>query len=107
MVFDTNTLVSAALFEHSKPDQALRRALKLDHVVLSPPTLDELAEVLERGKFDRYLTPAEREEFLEGLIDRATVVEPVESIRESRDPKDDKFLELAVKANASHIVTGD
>jgi len=28
-------------------------------------------------------------------------------IRECRDPKDDKFLELAVCGEASHIVTGD
>jgi uncharacterized protein len=27
-VFDTNTLISAVLFEHSTPGQALRRALK-------------------------------------------------------------------------------
>ncbi len=106
-VFDTNTLVSAVLFEHSKPGQAFRRALQVGSVVLSPSTLDELTEVLERDKFDRYLTPSEREEFLEGLLDRAMVVEPTDTIRECRDPNDEKFLELAVSANASHVVTGD
>jgi predicted nucleic acid-binding protein len=30
-----------------------------------------------------------------------------ESIQECRDKKDDKFLELAVSGNASHIITGD
>ena len=35
------------------------------------------------------------------------VVEPGETIRERRDPNDEKFLELAVSANTSHIVTGD
>lgn len=63
-VFDTNTLVSALLFEHSKPGQALRRALRLGHVLLSAATLEELAEVLQRKKFERYVTAAEREEFL-------------------------------------------
>jgi len=28
-------------------------------------------------------------------------------IRACRDPKDDKFLELAVSGQATHIVTGD
>ena len=35
------------------------------------------------------------------------VVDPTETIHECRDPKDDKILELAVTAHASHIVTGD
>jgi uncharacterized protein len=31
----------------------------------------------------------------------------LEEIRECRDPKDDKFLELAIDGRASEIVTGD
>jgi predicted nucleic acid-binding protein len=57
-VFDTNTLVSAVLFEHSKPGQALRRALRRGRVLLSSPILEELAEVLQREKFERYVTAA-------------------------------------------------
>lgn len=106
-VVDTNTLVSAVMFEHSNPGQAIRRALQVGRLVLSTATLGELTEVLQRDKFDRYVTPTERDEFLEGLLVLAMVVEPTENIRECRDPKDDKFLELAVMADASHIVTGD
>jgi len=106
-VFDTNTLVSALIFEHSKPGRAFRRALKLGRVLLSSATLDELADVLERPKFDRYVTLAEREEFLEALTDRATFVEPTEEIRECRDPDDNKFLELAAGGKARYIVSGD
>ena len=32
---------------------------------------------------------------------------PVEIIMDCRDPKDNKFLELAISANASCIITGD
>jgi uncharacterized protein len=95
-VLDTNTLVSAVLFEHSTPGQALRRALKRGEVLMSPATLEELAEVLQREKFDQYVTAAEREEFLEAFIERVTFIEPMEEIRTCRDAKDDKFLELAV-----------
>jgi predicted nucleic acid-binding protein len=28
-------------------------------------------------------------------------------LRECRDPKDDKFLELAIAGKASHIISGD
>jgi putative PIN family toxin of toxin-antitoxin system len=35
------------------------------------------------------------------------IFSPTEIITDCRDPKDNKFLELAVEANASCIVTGD
>ena len=106
-VFDTNTLISAVLFEHSTPGQALRRALKQGEVLISPATLEELAEVLQREKFDRYVTAAEREEFLEAFVERATLIEPAEEIRICRDAKDDKFLELAVSSGAAYLISGD
>jgi putative PIN family toxin of toxin-antitoxin system len=106
-VFDTNTLVSALLFEHSKPGQAFRRALRRGEVLLSPSTLEELSEVLQREKLDRYVTASEREEFLEAFVERAMFIEPTEEIRACRDSKDDKFLELAVSGRACCIVSGD
>ncbi len=106
-VLDTNTLVSAVLFEHSTPGQAFRRALKRGEILVSPATLEELAEVLQREKFDRYVTATEREEFLEAFVERATFVEPTEEIRICRDAKDDKFLELAVSGGATYLISGD
>ena len=106
-VFDTNTLVSAALFEHSKPGQALRRALRRGRVLLSSTTLEELAEVLQREKFARYVTVTEREEFLVALVDRVLFIEPTEEIHACRDAEDDKFLELAVSGRAAYIISGD
>ena len=106
-VFDTNTLVSAILFEHSTPGQALRRALSRGRVLLSSSTLEELAEVLQREKFARYVTAAEREEFLVAFVERALFIEPMEEVRACRDAKDDKFLELAVSGRAAYIISGD
>ena len=106
-VFDTNTLVSAVLFEQSTPGQALGRALRLGEILVSSSTLDELAEVLQREKFDRYLTRIERDEFLEAFVARATFFEPTEEIRICRDPKDDKFLELAICGEAAYLISGD
>jgi putative PIN family toxin of toxin-antitoxin system len=106
-VFDTNTLISAALFEGSTPDRAFRWALRHGQVLASPDTLDELVEVLDRDKFDRYLSAEEREAFLGSLVERVDVVEPVKKIRVCRDTDDDKFLELAVEGRAEAIVSGD
>ena len=63
--------------------------------------------MLQREKFDRYVTAYEREEFLEAFVERAVFVEPTEEIRVCRDLNDDKFLELAVSGKANYIISGD
>jgi putative PIN family toxin of toxin-antitoxin system len=66
-----------------------------------------LAEVLQREKFERDFTAAEREVFLEAFVERASFIEPKEEIRICRDAKDDKFLELAVSGEATYLISGD
>ena len=106
-VFDTNIIVSALLFETSNPSQAFRYVLQNGEVLLSLELLEELSEVLGREKFNRYVSSEERADFLEALVERAELVEIHETIRECRDPKDDKVLELAVSGKAEYIVSGD
>ena len=51
-VFDANVVISALLFEHSKPGQAFRLALEHHAILISLPVLIELIEVLGRKKFE-------------------------------------------------------
>ena len=106
-VFDTNVLISAFLFSQSKPRQALEQATVIGVIVLSNSVLSELEEVLYRPKFDRYLTKERRQEFLENLTENAQFIDVTEQINECRDPKDNKYLELALSGQAECIVTGD
>lgn len=106
-VFDTNTIVSAFLFEQGKPGRALDRAEEQGCLLLSIETARELSEVLEREKFDDYVDRETRRELLLALSDEAEFVEVNEEIQKSRDPDDDKFLALAVEAEAECIVSGD
>ncbi len=107
-IFDTNILISALLFSNSVPGRALKLALTRSAVILiSAETVEELAEVISRRKFDKYLTSEERAEFLASFVNRATPVEVSENLKVCRDPKDDKFLNLARSGNASYIITGD
>jgi hypothetical protein len=106
-VFDTNVLISAFLFSQSKPRQALDQATVIGVIVLSSSVLSELEEVLYRPKFDRYLTKERRQEFLEDLTENAQFIDVTEQINECRDPKDNKYLELALSGQAECIVTGD
>ena len=106
-VFDTNSVVSALLLKQSVSRQAFDRARRLGVLLVSLETLSELSEVLHRAKFDRYVDEQERQRFLAGFVNEAELVEPSVTIRECRDPKDDKFLELAVGGSAIMIVSGD
>ncbi len=106
-VFDTNVLISALLFDKSKPAQTFFAATRNGEVLVSADTISELSEVLGREKFDKYLTEEERERFLRSLLQNAMLVEISEKIGACRDPKDDKFLELAVSGAADYIVSGD
>lgn len=106
-VFDTNVVVSALLFPGSVPGQALLAAFNKGTILSSEATLLELSEVLGRDKFDRYVLREEREQFLSLLIRDTELVEIREHVQKCRDPKDDKFLEVAINGAASHLVTGD
>lgn len=58
-------------------------------------------------KFDRYLSSKERESFFPLLGRVAIRIAIVRPIRACRDPKDDKFLEVAINGQADAIITGD
>ncbi len=106
-VFDTNVVVSALLLHESTSRQALDRALDLGKVLLSLPVLTELYEVLCRKRFSKYLDDDDARRFLAGLVRISAWVEIDVRLTACRDPKDDKFLELAVSGHATHIITGD
>lgn len=112
VIFDTSTLVSAALRESSIPDQALLQALRCCDLCASEATLAELKEVLAREKFRRYLADAAREGFvraIEASVRRFTVREEDCLLLDPacRDPKDNKFLALAAEAEAEVLVSSD
>ncbi len=106
-VLDTNVIISALLFEGSKPDLALKFVLQNGSILLSLELIVEIDEVLSRTKFKKYITDEEKEEFLEGLLDRGILIEVVDVVKECRDPKDDIILELSLSGKADLIISGD
>lgn len=106
LVVDTNVVLSAILFPGSVPGRALDRS-QGSVVLASKFTLQELKEVADRSRFDRYVE-AEKRRRLVAEYGRATVAVDIPfPIRACRDPKDDKFLEVAVHGRADLIVTWD
>ena len=106
-VFDTNSIVSALLLKQSISRQAFDHARGQGILLVSLDTLAELSDVLRRPRFAKYVTEQEREQFLAAYVYEATLIEVKEVIQACRDPKDDKFLELAVTGHADTLVTGD
>ncbi len=107
VVVDTNVLVSRLLLADSIPAQAVRAARQKGTLLVSEATMQELADVLARPRFDRYVTIEDRKQFLRLLTRVAEFVPIVCRVRECRDPKDDKFLEVALNGTADLILTGD
>jgi len=107
IVADTNCLVSRLLLPSSVPGRAIRRVIDHGILLVSEATMNELADVLSRSKFDRYISLEDRPTFLRLLGRIAKFVPSVYAVRECRDPKDDKFLEVALSGKADVILTGD
>lgn len=79
-------------------------------LIFSPATYAELADVLMRGKFDRYVSRGSREALLKTWRKSAVILPEAtlrETVRKGRDPDDDKFLEWALATGSRAIVTGD
>lgn len=106
-VCDVNVIISAVLLPGNKPDRALKKAQDLGELLVSESIWLELEQVLARPKFNRYITKEERNNFLVDLSETVQFMKVTEQINECRDPKDNKYLELAVSGLAECIVTGD
>ena len=107
IIFDASAVVSAALKVDSVPERALLRAEEVDVFALSAAVDAEIAMVLNRPKFAHAISPARRERVLEILRRSAVWFEPAERVTDCRDPKDNKYLELAFAAGADTIVSSD
>jgi uncharacterized protein len=112
VVFDTSTLISAAILPGSMPDQALSYVILLHGFYASAETLNELGRVLRQKKFDRYIGLASRIEFFEKICRDslrcavpAAVLDEVKGM--CRDAKDDQFLALCLAAHADFLVSSD
>lgn len=109
-VIDTNVLIAGLLWRgapHALLAQARRSAL---YPVSSPALLAELAEVLDRPKFQSILSRV-RTTSAQLLAELRQLVEAVEPVPLDqpvcRDPDDDEVLAVAVTARVELIVSGD
>ena len=109
-VVDTNILVRAVIKPHSTVGPVLLRLRHGDYTLLyAQSLLEELIDVLNRPRIrDKYrLTDQDIQTVVSLILLRGEAVVPQERTTACRDPKDDKFLEIAVAGGADVIVSGD
>ena len=106
VVVDTNVFVSAVLKVNSLPFITVRWIDHHSGLLKSAVTEREILSVLTRPHIAAVTIPTFRDD-LAKMLARAELVTITERIAACRDPKDDKFLELAVNGRADLIVSGD
>lgn len=107
VVIDTNVWVSRLLLASSIAARAVDRALQNHEAVVSEASVEELADVLSRRKFDKYVSLEDRQEFLRRVLQVATVVPVLSVVTDCRDPKDNGLLALALDSGSECIISGD
>jgi putative PIN family toxin of toxin-antitoxin system len=106
VVVDTNIFISAAIKAQTIPNIAVYRAAQRGVLLKSHVTEAELTEVIDRPYLARLISLDARNRLLQ-LMAMAELITITERFTACRDPKDDKFLELAVNGHADLILTGD
>lgn len=109
-VVDTNVLVSALIKPEGTVGPVLLR-LRLGHYTLlyAQPLLEELVDVLNRPRLrDKYgLSDEDIRTVLSLILLHGEEVVPQRPLAVCRDPRDDKFLEVALAGQADVLVSGD
>lgn len=106
VIFDTNVLVSAFLFDGSAAQKALFNLIKNGHeMYTSIEILKEFQNVVKR---DFKYSDNESAETMKKMLSILFIVRPVETIEKIKDDKsDNKILECALAADADYILSYD
>ncbi len=105
-VVDTSCAISYYLGRKSIDRAAIDHLRRGHRLLVSNETHSEFREVILRPKFDR-IPHKIRLGFVDNYSKLVELVHPHIPITACIDPKDDKFLSLAVSANASLLLTND
>ncbi len=110
VVLDTNILVRALIMPHGSVGPVILHFRQGQYTLLYAwPLLEELMDVLNRPRIRVKYNLSEQDihTVVSLILLRGVAVTIIEPIRACRDPKDDKFLEVAVAGEADVIVSGD
>ena len=109
VVLDPNVLVSAAISTAGPPRQIVNAWVGgRFELAASPALIDELADVLARPRFRRWISTQTAAEFIAGLEQSALMIDdPPAPAALTADPDDDYLIALARAGGADYLVSGD
>ena len=110
VVIDTGVLVSGLIRPWGTTGEVLLALRDGKFTVLySNETVMEIIDVLGRNKFrlKYHILPDDISALINLIRLRGEVVIPKQRVADCRDPKDDKFLDVALSGDADCIVSGD
>ena len=108
LIVDTNILVSAFVF-----GGATKRYLNLVFsakdiaMLMSDDTIDELGDTLFNERFRKYRPVSELAILFDLYVKSTFKIRIAETFDLCRDPKDNRFLDLAYGGRADYLITGD
>lgn len=107
IVVDTNILLENLLSSTGPSAAIINKCSQLEiELLFSIETYSELQSVIERPKFDRYVSKDQRIAYANALLPTEFIL--ISNVpMGSRDPSDDKFLETAVNGRADVLITRD
>lgn len=109
LILDTNIIVSA-LISNSIPTKILYELVLPQKVktCLTDEIFKEYIEVLNRGKFTKYLNFKSKADIVLNMLrEISTYYETNRKIDILSDTNDNKFLELAAVSSADYLITGN
>lgn len=104
ILIDTNILISAVLFPHSKPAQTLLQVFAFHDMILCEQNIYEFFEVIKRKA--PHMLPAAKQ-FLTELSFEFVPNAEHKSNEYIRDTKDQPILDTAISAKVDIIITGN
>jgi len=112
IVIDTNVYISAIGFDNIVYQVLYKIIENPNYIIyLSKEIYNEISDILFRPSFDKKthnkLTLEAKKDFLLSMKNIAKFSNPTTKITICRDPKDNKFLELAKEIKADYLITGD
>jgi putative PIN family toxin of toxin-antitoxin system len=107
VVIGTNILVSFAIGPNPEFEKIFDfRAAHCESLV-SNDSIAELFNVLSRDRFRKYIPLDQNIDYIEWYAGLSEQIIVTEHVVVCRDPKDDKFLSVAVSGKADCIIVGD
>ena len=106
-ICDTNILLSSLLSSSTPPAQTVDFIKEHGIFSFSQATLSEFSEVLKRPKFDKFLSKEKRHNFINEITELSIIYEIHQKVDICRDPKDNKFLDIAIASYSDFLITGD